>query len=100
MVTVLVIFFMIFQVSAVFERLSKCYFAVSISFTRKFGEKKDVLDCFSLKNHGQSFSLKHLFLQFSSRINRGFYFSEFSLSEEIRGILLYKNEFYKKYIPS
>ena len=51
--------------------------------------------CFSLKNHRQSFSLNHLFLQFNSRINSGSYFCEQSLSEEIRGILLCKNEFCK-----
>ena len=33
-------------------------------------------DCFYLKNHRQSFFLNHLFLQFNSRINRGFYFCE------------------------
>ena len=33
-------------------------------------------DCFSLKNHGQSFFWNHLFLPFSSRINRGCYFRE------------------------
>ena len=31
-------------------------------------------DCFSLKNHGQSFFLNHLFLPFNYRINRGFIF--------------------------
>ena len=65
------------QVSAVFERLFKCYFAVPISLTRKFRKKNThTLPCFSLKNHGQSFFLNHLFLQFNSRINRGFYFCE------------------------
>ena len=63
------------QVSAVFERLFKCYFAVPISLTRKFRKKHThTLPCFSLKNHGQSFFLNHLFLPFNSRINRGFYF--------------------------
>ena len=63
------------QVSAVFERLFKCYFAVPISLTRKFRKKHThTLPCFSLKNHGQSFFLNHLFLSFNSRINRGFYF--------------------------
>ena len=63
------------QVSAVFERLFKCYFAVPISLTRKFRKKTHIHtpDCFSLKNHGQSL---HWFLQFNSRINRGFYFCE------------------------
>ena len=57
-------------------------------------------DCFSLKNHGQSFFLSYLLLQFNSRINRGFYFCEYSLSEEIRVILLCQNEFYKNmYLP-
>ena len=57
-------------------------------------------DCFSLKNHGQSFFLNHWFLQFNSRIIRGFYFCEYSLSEEIRGISLCKNEFCKNtYLP-
>ena len=63
------------QVSTVFERLFKCYFAVPISLTRKFRKKHThTLPCFSLKNHGQSFFLNHLFLPFNSRINRGFYF--------------------------
>ena len=65
------------QVSAFSERLFKCYFAVPISLTRKFRKKHThTLPCFSLKNHGQSFFLNHLFLQFNSRINRGFYFCE------------------------
>ena len=42
--------------------------------TKKFRKKKHTLTCFSLKNHGQSFFLNHLFLQFDSRTNRGFYF--------------------------
>ena len=57
-------------------------------------------DCFSLKNHGQSFFLNHWFLQSNSTINRGFYFCEEPLSEEIHGILLSKNEFCKNiYLP-
>ena len=48
--------------------------------------------CFSLKNHRQSFSLNHLFLQFNPRRNSGFYFCGQSLSEEIRRILLCKTE--------
>ena len=57
-------------------------------------------DCFSLKNHGKSFFLNHWFLKFNSGINRGFYFCEQSLSEEIREILLCKNEFCKNvYLP-
>ena len=41
-----------------------------------------------------------MFLQFNSRINRGFNFCEYSLSEEIRGILLCKYEFCKNiYLP-
>ena len=44
--------------------------------------------------------LNYLFLQFNSRINRGFNFCEYSLSEEIRGILLCKYEFCKNiYLP-
>ena len=58
MVTVLVIFFMIFQVSAVFERLFKCYFAVSISFTRKFGEKKRRIRLFFFEKSRSKFFLK------------------------------------------
>ena len=59
-------FWWFIQVSAVFERLFKCYFTVPISLTRKFRDKKThthTPDCFSLKNHGQSFFLNHLFLQ-------------------------------------
>ena len=57
-------------------------------------------DGFPLKNHGQSFSLNYLFLQFNSRIDRGFQFCEQFLSEEIRGILLCKNQFCKYiYLP-
>ena len=37
---------------------------------------KHAPDSFSLKNHAQSFFLNHLFLQFDSRINRGFYLFE------------------------
>ena len=62
------------QVSAIFERLFSCFFVVPISRTRKFRKKTHTLPCFSLKNHGQSFFLNHLFLPFNSRINRGFYF--------------------------
>ena len=67
--------------------------------TRKFRDKTHTHThtphCFSLKNHGQNFFLNHLFLQFNSKINHGFYFCELSLSEEIRGILFCKNEFCK-----
>ena len=49
---------------------------VPISFIRKLRKKTHTPDCFSLKNHGQSFFLNHWFLQFNSRINRGFYFCE------------------------
>ena len=77
MVTGLGIFLLFVQVSGIFERLLKCYFAVSISFTRKFRKTHThTPDSFSLKNHRQSFFLNHLFLQFNSRINRGFYFCE------------------------
>ena len=63
-------------------------------------EEKHTLPCFSLKNHGQSFFLNHLFLQFNSRINRGFCFCKWSPCEDICGILLCKNEFYKNiYLP-
>ena len=65
-------------------------------------EKKKIhtLSCFSLKSHGQSFFLNLLFLQFNSRINRGFYFCKQSPFEEICGILLCKNEFCNKiYLP-
>ena len=63
------------QVSAIFERLFSCFFVVPISHTRKFRKKyTHTLSCSSLKNHGQSFFLNHLFLPFNSRINRGFYF--------------------------
>ena len=63
------------QVSAIFERLFKCYFAVPTSFTRKFRKThKHTPGCFSLEKHGQSFFLNDLFLRFNSRINRGFYF--------------------------
>ena len=48
-------------------------------------------DCFSLKNHGQSFFLNYLFLQFNCSISPRFYFCEKSLSQEIRGILRCKN---------
>ena len=53
-------------------------FAVPISFTRKFRKNTHTHtpDCFSLKNHGQSFFLNHLFLPFNSRLNCGFYFCE------------------------
>ena len=66
------------HMSAVFESLFERYFAVPISLTRKFRKKthKHTLNCFSLKNHWQSFFLNYLFLQFNSRINRGFYFCE------------------------
>ena len=49
------------QVSAVFERLLKCYSVVPISLTKKFWKHTHTHthtpDCFSLKNHGQSFFL-------------------------------------------
>ena len=64
--------------SAVLERLFKCYFAVPISLIRKARKETHTHtpDCFSLKNHGQSSFLKYLSLQFNFRINRGFYFFE------------------------
>ena len=69
-------YFLLFvQVSAVFEKLFKCYFAVPISLRRKFLDRKThTRHCFPLKNHSQSFSLNRLFLQFNSTINSGFYF--------------------------
>ena len=39
MVTALGIFFIICSVSAIFERLFRCYFAVPISLARIFGKK-------------------------------------------------------------
>ena len=83
-----------------FEKLFSCYFVVHISLTRKFRINTHTPHCFSLKNHGQSFFLNHLSLQINYRINRGFYFCEQSLSEEIYRILLFKNEFCKKYMSS
>ena len=77
------------QVSAVFERLVKCYFAVPISLKNLEKIKPHThrhtpdcfifyffLLCFFFENHGKSFFWNHLFLQFNSRINRGFYFCE------------------------
>ena len=63
------------QMSAVFERLFKYCFVGPI-LTRKFRKKNNTHtpDSFSLKNHWQSVFLNYLFLQFNSRINRGFYF--------------------------
>ena len=93
------------QVSAIFERLFSCYFVVPISLTGRFRKinthtHTHTPHCFSLKNNGQSFFLNHLFLQFSFRINYGFYFCEKSLPEEIRGILLCKYKFCKNiYLP-
>ena len=86
--------------SAIFERFFSCFIVVPISRTRKFRKNTHTLPCFSLKNHGQSFFLNHLFLQFNSRINRGFCFCKWSPCEDICGILLCKNEFYKNiYLP-
>ena len=67
------------QVSAIFQRLFSCFFVVPTSHTRKVRNTHThththTLSCFSLKNHGQTFFLNHLFLQFNSRINCGFYF--------------------------
>ena len=64
-----------------------CYFVVPIS-QEKLQKKKQkkhthTLHCFSLKNHGQSFSLNPLFLQFNSRINRGFNNPYLKKSEEL-----------------
>ena len=42
----------------------------------KKNKTKHAPDSFSLKNHGQSFFLNDLLLQFDSRINRGFYLFE------------------------
>ena len=89
----------------------KAILQVPISLTRTFRKTthtqthtdttyKHTSDCFSLKNHGQSFFLNHWFLQFNCGINREFYFCAYSLSEEIREILLCKNEFCKNiYLP-
>ena len=43
---------------------------------KKKDKTKHAPHSFSLKNHGQSFFLNHLLLQFDSRINRGFYLFE------------------------
>ena len=79
------------QVSAVLERLFKCYFTVPLSLTRKFRKKTihTYQTVFPWKIMG-SFFLNYLFLQFNSRISPRFYFCEKSLSEEICGILLAK----------
>ena len=68
----------------IFNDLFKClrflkgsfhaFFVVSVSHTRKFSKHTHTIPCFSLKNHGRSFFFNHLFLQFNSKINRGFYF--------------------------
>ena len=92
----------------IFDHLFKCLRFFKGSFHailqfhshKKIQKKTHTPHCFSLKNHGQSFYLKHLLLQFNFRIHHWFYFCEQSLSEEIRGILLCKNEFCKNlYLP-
>ena len=84
------------QVSTVFEKFFKCYFAVSISLTRKLRKKTHILQTvFLWIIMGKSFLLNHLVLHFNSRINRGFYFCKQFLSEEIPRILLCKNVFCK-----
>ena len=94
------IFLMIYSSVCDFWEVVFMFFVVPVSYTRKFRKKTHTLPCFSLKNHGQSFFLNHLFLQFNSRINRGFCFCKWSPCEDICGILLCKNEFYKNiYLP-
>ena len=100
MITALGIFLMICSSVCDFCKVFVMLFFFSSHHTyRKFQKKKQTHTLaphyFPLKNHGKSFFLNHLFLQFNSRLNGGFYFCEKSLSEEILGILLYKNEFCK-----
>ena len=58
--------------------LNSCFHAILYfpSHLQQNFEKKHTPHCFSLKNREQSFFLNHLFRQFNSRINRGFYFCE------------------------
>ena len=86
-------YFLLFvQVSAVFESLLNVILQFPSHLEENFQKKTHTRHCFSLKNHRQSFSLNHLFLQFNPRRNSGFYFCGQSLSEEIRRILLCKTE--------
>ena len=87
-----------------FLRFLKGYFHAILQFPSHLQEilenKPHTPHCFSLKNHEQSFFLNHSSLQFNSVTNREFYFCKQSLSEEIRVILLCKNEFPKNiYLP-
>ena len=89
------------QVSAIFTRFLSCYFfLVPITLIGNFGKKTHTLapHYFPLKNYGKSFFLNHLFLQFNSRLNGGFYFCEKSLSEEFLEFYFTKTNSVKIYI--
>ena len=45
-----------------------------LTYKKNWQKHTHTIPCFSLKNHRQNFFLSHLFLQFNSKINRGFYF--------------------------
>ena len=65
------------QVSAIFERLFKCYFVVPILRTRKFRKTHTHQTVFLWKIMGKVFFKTIFFaIQFYARINRGFYFWE------------------------
>ena len=82
-----------------FLRFLKSYFQAILQFPSQKKNTHTPPPCFSLKNHGQKFFLNHLFLQFNSKINRGFFCKQFPC-EEIRRILLCKNKFCKSiYLP-